>query len=106
MTVCNMSIEAGARAGLIAPDETTFAYLKGRDFAPKGAQWDAALQYWQSLQSDADANFDRVVELRGEDIEAQVRRRCCRFQRSCPIRRRSPIRRLANLRNEPWSTWV
>lgn len=72
MTVCNMSIEAGARAGLIAPDETTFAYLKGRDFAPKGAQWDAALQYWQSLQSDADANFDRVVELRGEDIEAQV----------------------------------
>ena len=52
MTVCNMSIEAGAKAGLIAPDETTFAYLEGRKFAPKGADWDAALEYWRSLATD------------------------------------------------------
>jgi 3-isopropylmalate/(R)-2-methylmalate dehydratase large subunit len=63
MTVCNMSIEAGARAGLIAPDETTFAYLKGRPHAPKGAQWDEALAAWGELRSDADAVFDREVTI-------------------------------------------
>lgn len=63
MTVCNMSIEAGARAGLIAPDETTFAYLEGRDHAPKGADWDAALDYWRSLATDDGAEFDTVVTL-------------------------------------------
>ena len=61
MTVCNMSIEAGARAGMIAPDETTFAYLKGRPHAPKGADWDAAVEYWRSLRTDDDATFDREV---------------------------------------------
>jgi 3-isopropylmalate/(R)-2-methylmalate dehydratase large subunit len=61
MTVCNMSIEAGARAGLIAPDETTFAYLKGRPRAPQGADWDAAVEYWTSLRTDDDATFDREV---------------------------------------------
>jgi 3-isopropylmalate/(R)-2-methylmalate dehydratase large subunit len=61
MTLCNMSIEAGARVGLIAPDETTFAYLKGRPMAPKGADWDRALAYWRTLKSDADAPFDRTV---------------------------------------------
>ena len=61
MTVCNMSIEAGARAGLIAPDETTFAYVKGRPKAPKGELWDRALAWWQSLPSDPDAHFDKVV---------------------------------------------
>ena len=63
MTVCNMSIEAGARAGMIAPDETTFAYLKGRPNAPKGADWDAALEAWSQLVTDDDASFDREVTL-------------------------------------------
>ncbi|MCU0868992.1 MAG: 3-isopropylmalate dehydratase large subunit [Burkholderiales bacterium] len=72
MTLCNMAIEAGARAGMVAPDDTTFAYLKGRPFAPSGAQWDAAVAFWRTLASDADAVFDRVVELRAEDIAPQV----------------------------------
>ena len=72
MTVCNMAIEAGARAGLIAPDEKTVAYLKGRPYAPKGADWDKAVAYWATLPSDADAIFDAVVELRAEDIAPQV----------------------------------
>jgi 3-isopropylmalate/(R)-2-methylmalate dehydratase large subunit len=63
MTVCNMSIEAGARAGLVAPDEKTFAYLKDRPRAPKGADWDAAMAYWTTLKTDADAHFDAVIEL-------------------------------------------
>lgn len=63
MTICNMSIEAGARAGMIAPDETTFAYLKGRPHAPVGADWDAAVEYWKGLATDADATFDHEVEI-------------------------------------------
>src|SRR6202011_6416645 len=63
MTVCNMSIEAGARAGMIAPDETTFAYLKDRPKAPKAAAWDAARRYWERLRSDQGAAFDREVKL-------------------------------------------
>ncbi|HVZ59362.1 MAG TPA: 3-isopropylmalate dehydratase large subunit, partial [Terriglobales bacterium] len=63
MTLCNMSIESGARAGMIAPDETTFEYLKGRRFAPKGAAWDRALDYWKTLPGDAGATFDRVIEI-------------------------------------------
>ncbi|GAA2903397.1 3-isopropylmalate dehydratase large subunit [Pseudonocardia halophobica] len=63
MTICNMSIEAGARAGMIAPDETTFAYLKGRDHAPKGAQWDEAVEAWRELRTDADAVFDAEVDI-------------------------------------------
>ncbi|MGN6752712.1 MAG: 3-isopropylmalate dehydratase large subunit [Intrasporangium sp.] len=63
MTICNMSIEAGARAGMIAPDETTFAYLKDRPHAPKGADWDAAVEYWRSLRTDEDAVFDAEVEI-------------------------------------------
>ncbi|HEX7929224.1 MAG TPA: 3-isopropylmalate dehydratase large subunit [bacterium] len=63
MTVCNMSIEAGARAGLVAPDETTYAYLKGRPMAPKGADWDKALAYWKTLPSDKDAVFAKTIEL-------------------------------------------
>ena len=59
MTVCNMSIEAGARAGMIAPDDTTFAYLEGRDHAPKGAAWEQALDYWRSLPTDPGATFDQ-----------------------------------------------
>ncbi len=63
MTVCNMSIEAGARAGMVAPDEKTFVYLEGREFAPKGAQWERALDEWRSLVTDADASFDREIVL-------------------------------------------
>jgi 3-isopropylmalate/(R)-2-methylmalate dehydratase large subunit len=63
MTLCNMSIEAGARAGLIAPDETTFTYVRGRRFAPKGKDWDDAVGYWRTLGSDPGAKFDRIVEI-------------------------------------------
>ena len=72
MTVCNMAIEGGARAGLIAPDETTFDYVKGRPHAPKGAQWEAALAWWKTLHSDDDAHWDKVVTIRGEDIAPVV----------------------------------
>ena len=72
MTVCNMAIEGGARAGLIAPDETTFEYVKGRPHAPKGAQFEAALSWWKTLYSDDDAHWDKVVTIRGEDIEPVV----------------------------------
>ncbi|MGC8476132.1 MAG: 3-isopropylmalate dehydratase large subunit [Acetobacteraceae bacterium] len=69
LTVCNMSIEAGARAGMIAPDETSFAYLQGRRFAPQGPLWDRAVAYWRSLPSDPDARFDAEVTLDGSAIE-------------------------------------
>ena len=72
MTICNMSIEAGARAGLIAPDETTFEYIKGRPHAPKGADWDAALAYWKTLQSDADAKFDKEIYLNADELSPFV----------------------------------
>jgi 3-isopropylmalate/(R)-2-methylmalate dehydratase large subunit len=72
MTVCNMSIEAGARAGLIAPDETTFTYLQGRPHAPKGAAWERALDAWRALPTDDGASFDTTVTLRAEDIEPCV----------------------------------
>lgn len=72
MTVCNMAIEGGARAGLIAPDETTFEYVKGRAHAPKGAQFEAALNWWKTLFTDEGAHFDKVVTIRGEDIEPVV----------------------------------
>ena len=68
MTICNMSIEAGARAGMIAPDETTFEYLKGRPHAPQGEQWDEAVEYWKSLVTDEDAKFDKVVEIDGSAL--------------------------------------
>jgi 3-isopropylmalate/(R)-2-methylmalate dehydratase large subunit len=68
MTVCNMSIEWGARAGMIAPDETTFAYLKGRPHAPTGEQWDQAIEYWTSLRTDADAEFDAEVTLDAAEL--------------------------------------
>jgi 3-isopropylmalate/(R)-2-methylmalate dehydratase large subunit len=72
MTVCNMAIEGGARAGLIAPDEKTFAYCMGRPHAPKGAKWEAALAYWQTLFTDEGAYFDKVVTIKGEDIAPVV----------------------------------
>ncbi|PRQ11214.1 3-isopropylmalate dehydratase large subunit [Corynebacterium sp. 13CS0277] len=68
MTICNMSIEAGARAGMIAPDQVTFDYLKGRPHAPQGADWDAAVEYWSSLKSDEGATFDTVVDIDGSAL--------------------------------------
>jgi 3-isopropylmalate/(R)-2-methylmalate dehydratase large subunit len=68
MTVCNMSIEAGARAGMIAPDDTTFAYLRGRPFAPQGAAWDEAVEQWRNLATDPGATYDALVELNGAEI--------------------------------------
>jgi 3-isopropylmalate/(R)-2-methylmalate dehydratase large subunit len=72
MTLCNMSIEGGARAGLVAPDETTFAYLAGRDFAPKGAAWDAAVAEWRKLPTDAGATYDRTIVIDGDKLEPMV----------------------------------
>ncbi|MCB0638846.1 MAG: 3-isopropylmalate dehydratase large subunit [Lewinella sp.] len=72
MTICNMSIEMGARGGLIAPDETTFAYVKGREFAPQGAEWEKALAYWRSLPTDADASFDKEYTFKAQDIAPMV----------------------------------
>ena len=72
MTVCNMAIEAGARAGMIAADETTISYLKGRPFAPQGELWDKAVGYWRILHSDEDAQFDKVVRLDAAEIKPQV----------------------------------
>jgi len=72
MTLCNMAIEAGARAGMIAPDQKTYDYLQGKEFAPKGADWEMALDYWKSLPSDEGAFFDTTVALQGNDIAPQV----------------------------------
>ncbi len=72
MTICNMSIEAGARAGLIAPDEKTFAYIKDKPHAPQGADWDAAVEYWRGLTTDADAKFDVEIEINADELEPFV----------------------------------
>jgi 3-isopropylmalate/(R)-2-methylmalate dehydratase large subunit len=72
MTLCNMSIEAGARAGMIAPDETTFEYLAGRTFAPRGVAWDEAVNYWRTLRSDEGAEFDSVIEFDASNVEPHV----------------------------------
>jgi 3-isopropylmalate/(R)-2-methylmalate dehydratase large subunit len=72
MTVCNMAIEGGARCGYVNPDETTYAYLKGREYAPKGAAWERAIVYWNAIRSDADAKYDDVVRFDGSEIEPVV----------------------------------
>ena len=72
MTVCNLSIESGARGGMIAPDETTFAYLKGREKAPKGEAWDKAVEYWKTLKTDAGAKFDKELTYNADEIEPQI----------------------------------
>jgi 3-isopropylmalate/(R)-2-methylmalate dehydratase large subunit len=72
MTVCNMSIEGGARAGMIAPDETTFAYLQGRPLAPRGPDWDRAVEHWRNLRSDDGAQYDRVVEIDASRLEPMI----------------------------------
>src|SRR6195952_2329647 len=72
MTICNMSIEMGARCGIIAPDETTFAYMKGRTFAPQGKEWDKKLAYWKTLKSDEGSGFDKEIFIKAEDIEPMI----------------------------------
>ena len=72
LTLCNLSIEMGARGGMVAPDETTFEYIKGREYAPKGEGWDKALAYWKTLRSDDDAVFDKEVTFKAEDIEPMI----------------------------------
>ncbi len=72
MTICNMSIEGGARAGMIAPDEVTFEYLKGREFAPQGADWDKAVAYWKTLPSDEGAVYDKSITLNAADLEPMI----------------------------------
>lgn len=72
LTLCNLSIEMGARGGMVAPDEKTFEYLKGREFAPKGADWDKAVNYWKTLVSDPDAEFDQDITFQASDIEPMV----------------------------------
>lgn len=72
MTICNMSIEGGARAGMIAPDETTFEYIKGKPHAPKGADWDAAVEVWKSLNTDEGAEYDALVELNADDLTPMI----------------------------------
>jgi 3-isopropylmalate/(R)-2-methylmalate dehydratase large subunit len=72
LTLCNLSIEMGARGGFIAPDETTFEYLKGREYAPKGADWDKAVAYWKTLKSGDDAVFDREITFNAADIEPMI----------------------------------
>lgn len=72
LTLCNLSIEMGARGGFVAPDETTFAYLKGREYAPKGEEWDKAVAYWKTLKSGDDAVFDQELNFDGEDIEPRI----------------------------------
>ena len=72
MTICNMSIEGGARAGMIAPDETTFEYIQGREFAPKGDDWERAIAYWRTLVTDEDASFDREMTLHADELAPMV----------------------------------
>ncbi|MEJ2163553.1 MAG: 3-isopropylmalate dehydratase large subunit [Robiginitalea sp.] len=72
MTVCNLSIEMGARGGMIAPDEKTFDYIRGREFTPKGDDWDRSMQYWETLYSDPEAVFDREITFEGQDIEPMI----------------------------------
>ncbi len=112
MTVCNMSIEAGARAGLIAPDQTTFDYLEGRERAPQGADWDAAVAYWRTLVTDDDAVFDRVVRIDAahplavRHLGHQPRARACRSRPPCPSPRTTPTPASARPPSAPSSTWA
>ena len=111
MTVCNMSIEAGARAGMIAPDDTTFAWLEGRPSAPSGAEWERALDDWRALPTDDGATFDKEVVLDAATLRPSVSwgtnpRRRSRSTTSCPTPSRSPIRVSASRQRTPCATWV
>lgn len=111
MTICNMSIEWGAKAGLIAPDQTTFDYVKGREHAPKGADWDAAVEYWKGLRTDDDATFDVEVTLDVSKLTPFVTWGTNPGQgvplgANVPIRLPSIPRSSARPRPGPWSTWA
>ena len=112
MTVCNMSIEWGAKAGLIAPDQTTFDYLEGRPEAPKGADWDAAVAHWKTLRTDDDAVFDEEIVLDASDDDA-VRHLGHQPRPGRAARRDGPEPRRLRRRaatgsppRRPWSTWA
>ena len=111
MTICNMSIEAGARAGLVAPDEITYEYLKGRPHAPEGADWDAALEYWKTLKTDEDAVFDAEVFIDADTLDpfvtwgtnpARVFPSWTRFQ----IQRITRTQTSVPQPSELWNTWT
>ena len=107
MTVCNMSIEGGARAGYVNPDETTFNYLKGREKSPTGAAWDKAVAHWKSFASDKDAVYDDVVKYDAADIEPMItwgitRPRAWASSRPCPTQPKSPMP--ANALASSWPT--
>ncbi|EWG98588.1 hypothetical protein Q427_29725 [Halomonas sp. BC04] len=111
MTVCNMAIEAGARVGLIAVDDTTIDYLGNRPFAPSGEQWEAAVADWRNLVSDADAEFDQVVTLDAAEIEPQVSwgtspRWSPVFPVRCPTRPRPVTTPCSAATPVPWNTWA
>jgi 3-isopropylmalate/(R)-2-methylmalate dehydratase large subunit len=111
MTICNMSIEAGARAGMIAPDEVTFDYLEGRDRAPKGADWDAAVAAWRQLRTDDDAVFDAEVDLDATTLSPFVTwgtnpGRACRCRQASPTRSGSSTRPNAPTPSAHWPTWA
>jgi 3-isopropylmalate/(R)-2-methylmalate dehydratase large subunit len=102
MTVCNMSIEAGARCGMIAVDDVTLEYLKGRRFAPKGELWERAVAHWRTLRSDDGAKFDRVVTI---DARELTPRWWCRSTAACPTRTRRRTRSGARASSARSSTW-
>jgi 3-isopropylmalate/(R)-2-methylmalate dehydratase large subunit len=111
MTVCNMAIEGGARAGLVAVDEKTIEYVKGRPLSPTGLEWDLAVAYWKTLQSDADAVFDTVVELDATQILPQVTwgtspEMVLGIDGSCPIPKRKKTPTGAAPLSARWSTWT
>src|SRR6185503_16380177 len=90
MTLCNLSIEGGARAGLVAPDETTFAWMKGRPAAPKGGRWETAILHWRTLKSDEGAHWDEVVDIAAEDVPPTITWGTSPEQ-AAPITRRAPV---------------
>ena len=111
MTICNMSIEAGAKAGMVAPDDTTFAYVEGRPHAPKGVDWERALDDWRSLPTDDDATFDASssstpTRSGRTSPGARIPVRSSRSTASSPIRRRSTIPARAKPRLGRWPTWT
>ena len=112
MTICNMSIEWGAKAGMIAPDETTFAYLQDKPHAPQGVDWEAAVEYWKSLATDDDATFDREVVLRRRATShrsspgAPTRVRASRCRGRCRRRTTSRTRTTRSRPSGRWSTWA
>ncbi len=111
MTICNMSIEAGARAGMIAPDETTYEFIKGRPHAPKGADWDAAVEAWEQLKTDDDAVFDAEVHIDGSALTPFVtwgtnRARALRSGPAFRYPRRSPTKPSGLQRKRRCATWI